>query len=266
MKGLRKNFTFTALCLAVGLVVFGVSYTLMGQGSGGDTASGGAVGGVDDGEKGKKPAPGVPEEMLPGDEEPGPVGQVNELFDVIAGGDVSELKQLLEDGADPNAISEDGVTALQWTVLGEPTTATVYGQVKALLGAGANPNIPDDRGRTALHYAAEHGGSNAVTQALIDGGAAVNTLDQTGFTALQLAAMLGNAGAQSAIEQATTVRPPEYEKLNAFGNFSQRLRAATTEEGKKAILEREATLMVDRGWMTEEERDALLQSMENLGD
>lgn len=28
MKGLRKKLTFTALCLTVGLVVFGVSYTL----------------------------------------------------------------------------------------------------------------------------------------------------------------------------------------------------------------------------------------------
>lgn len=266
MKELRKNFTFAALCLAVGLVVFGVSYTLMGQGPGGDTDSGGAVGGVDDGEKGKKPTPGVPDEMLPGDEEPGPVGQVNELFDVIVGGDVPALKHLLEDGADPNAINEDGVTALQWTVLGMPTTATVYGQVQALLDAGANPNIPDGRGRTALHYAAEHGGSNAVTQALIDGGGSVNTQDQTGLTALQLAAMLGNTGAQSAIEQATTVRPPDYEKLNALGNFSQRLRAATTEEGKKEILKREATSMVKRGWMTEEEQKALLQAIENLGD
>lgn len=254
MKGLRKNFTFAALCLAVGLGVFGVSYTLVGQGTAGN------VGDTTEGS-----SPEVPGEMLPGGE-PGPVGQVNELFDVLAGGDVPALKQLLEDGADPNAINEDGVTVLQWAVLGEPTTATVYGQVKALLGAGANPNIPDDRGRTALHYAAEHGGSNAVTQALIDGGAAVNTLDQTGFTALQLATMLGNAGAQSAIEQATTVRPPEYEKLNVLGNFSQRLRAATTEEGKKAILERETTSMVERGWMTEEERKALLQAIENLGD
>ena len=235
MKGFKRNPAFLAVCLVAGLAVFGVTYTLLGlsQDRGGST-------------------------------QPQPAART--LFDVLAGGDVTELKQVLEDGADPNAINEDGVTVLQWTVLGVPTTATVYGQVQALLGAGANPNIPDGRGRTALHYAAEHGGSNAVTQALIDGGGVVNTQDQTGMTALQLAAMLGTTGAQSAIEQATTVRPPEYEKLNALGNFSQRLRAETTEEGKKAILEREAASMVERGWMTEEEREALLQAIENLGD
>ena len=265
MKGLRKKLTFTALCLAVGLAVFSVSYTLMGQGPGGDTDSGGAVGGVDDGEKGKKPTPEVPEEMLPGDEEPGPVGQVNELFDVIVGGDVPALKQLLEDGADPNARS-DSVTPLGWAILGSGRTPTVYTQVEVLLAAGADPNLIDDRGQTALHYAAQYGGSDAVTQALIDGGVSVNTQDSHGATALQLALFAGNDGATSMLEQAGAVRPEQYEQLKAIGTFGKKLRAAATKEDKKTVLESESSSMVKRGWMTEAERQAILKAIEDMDE
>ena len=232
MKRIGRKLAFPALCVAIALMVFVSAYTLLGVSQGSE------------------------EELA----EP-----ERTLFDVLAGGDIDELNQFLDEGADPNEKNRDGITPLSWAILGMETTPTVYAQVQALLEAGADPNITDDKGRTALHYAGEHGGSNAVTQALIDGGGAVNTQDQIGMTALQLAAMLGNAGAQSAIEQATTIRPPEYDKLKALGDFAQRLRAATTEEERKAILGLEAATMVERGWMTEEERESLLQATEDLG-
>lgn len=293
MQGFRKKLAFPALCLAVGLVVFSVSYTMLGQGPGlgpgesdtqepvGNTGAGpggdenqppGNTGGGDTGGESPpgddatpSPPTEVPDELQDEQEDPGPVGQVNELFDVLADGDVSELKQLLEDGVDPNAKTR-GVTPLSWAVVGMETTPTVYAQVKTLLAAGADPNITDNVGRTALHYAAQYGGSDAVTQALIDGGVGVDIKDQHGVSALQLATMLGNDGARSALEAATTIRPPEYDKLKTIGTFSKKLKAATTEEEKKAIVEREAASMVERGWMTEEERKALLQAIENLGD
>lgn len=293
MKGFRKKLAFPALCLAVGLLVFSVSYTMLGQGPGvgpGESDTQGPVGNTGEGPGGSSPGgegntgggdtgggspPGddatpsppteVPDELQDEKEEPGPVGQVNELFDVLAGGDVPELKQLLEDGADPNAKTR-GVTPLSWAIVGSETTPTVHGQVQALLEAGADPNIRDDVGRTALHYAAQYGGSDAVTQALIDGGVGVDIKDQNGVSPLQLATMLGNDGARSALEAATTIRPPDYDKLKAIGTFSKKLKAATTEEEKKAIVEREAAAMVERGWMAEEERKALLQVIENLGD
>ena len=293
MKGFRRKFTFPALCLTVGLVVFGVSYTMLGQGPGlgpgesdtqgpvdntGADPGGGGPGGEENtggGDTGGGSPPGddatssppteVPDELQDEQEAPGPVGRVNELFDVLAGGDVPALKQLLEDGVDPNAQTR-GVTPLSWTIVGSETTSTVHGQVQALLAAGADPNIADAGGRTALHYAAQYGGSDAVTQALIDGGVGVDIKDQQGVSALQLAAMFGNDGARSALEEATTIRPPDYDKLKTIGTFSKKLKAATTEEEKKAVLDREALLMVERGWMTEEERKALLQAIENLGN
>ena len=230
MKGFRKKLTIPALYLAVGLAVFGVAYTLMGQEGGGTT-------------------PAEPERTL---------------FDVLAGGDVEELQQFLDDGADPNAKTR-GVTPLSWAIAGSDTTPTVHSQVQALLAAGADPNIADAAGRTALHYAAEYGGSDAVTQALIDGGAGVNTQEQNGATALQLALAAGNDGAKSTLEQATTVRPAQYDQLKALGTFSKKLKAATTEEAKKAVVRSETLVMKERGWMTEEERQALVQAVENLG-
>ncbi len=283
MKNLRRKLASPVFCLTIGLVVFGVSYTMLGQGPGaepGETDTEGSTGNtgagpgggdsgggnIDVGDPPETPAPN-PTPGGPGTDEgePGPVGQVNELFDVLAGGDVPALKQLLEDGADPNAKTR-GVTPLSWAIVGSETTPTVHAQVLALLAAGADPNIRDNVGRTALHFAAQYGGSDAVTRALIDGGVGVDIKDQQGVSPLQLATMMGNDGARSVLEAATTIRPPDYDKLKAIGTFSKKLKAATTEEEKKALVEREAASMVERGWMTEEERKALLQAIENLGD
>ena len=230
MKGFRKKLTFPAFCLTVGLVVFGVSYTMLGRG------------------------PGTQHQHT----------EERSFFDVLSGGDVAELQQRLDAGADPNEKNGDGITPLSWAILGMETTPTVFSQVKALIAAGADPNIVDNYGRTSLHYAAQYDGSDAVTQALIDTGVGVDTKNQAGLSALQLAAMSGNDGARAVIELATTTRPPEYEKLKAVGRFSQRLSEAKTEAERKGLVGREALVMVERGWMTEEERQALLRAFETL--
>ncbi len=261
MKLFWSKLAFPALYLAFGLAVFGVSYTLLGQGPGsGDNENQGPVGGVDDPSETPvpNPTPGGPG----AGEEVGPVGQVNELFDVLVGGDVPELKQLLEEGADPNAINEDGVTALQWTVLGAPTTATVYGQVQALLTAGANPNMTSGNGWTALHWAAKHGAGEAVAQALIDRGAGVDITDTQGVSALHLAALFGNDGVRSAIEAVTPTRPPEYEKLKALGGIAKRLKAAGPEAEVRTIFASELNRLVELGVFSEEEKEAILLGIE----
>ena len=56
-----------------------------------------------------------------------------------------ETKRLLDAGANPNAISQDGQTPLHCARTAEIT--------KALLDAGANPNAIDDFGKTPLYYA-----------------------------------------------------------------------------------------------------------------
>ncbi len=187
---------------------------------------------------------------------------VNELFDSLLDGDVPALKQILEDGADANATNADGVTALQWAVLGAPTTATVYGQVQALLAAGANPNITSGNGWTALHWAAKTGAGEAVAQALIDRGVGVDTTDNQGVSALHLAAMFGNDGARSAIESATSIRPPEYEKLKALGGISKRLKTAKSTAERDAIFTSELNRLVELGLFSEEEKEAILRGIE----
>ena len=192
MKGFRKKLTIPALYLAVGLAVFGVAYTLMGQ-EGGDGTT-----------------PAQPEQLA------------RTLFDVLAGGDVQELQQFLDDGADPNQKNADGVTLLGWAILGMETTPTVYSQVKALIAAGANPNIADNGGKTALHYAAQYGGSNAVTQALIDAGVGPDIKSQEGVSALQLAALSGNAGIIASIACGSYIATKVYECENRTRNEYQR--------------------------------------------
>lgn len=260
MKGLRKNFMFTALCLAVGLVVFGVSYTLMGQRPGDDET--GPVGNVNDppGTPAPNPTPGGPGI----DEgEPGPVGQVNELFDVLVGGDVPALEQILEDGVDPNAFNDDGISALQWTILGSGKVETVYGQVKALLAAGANPNLANNSGWTPLHYASRFGGTDAVVSKLIDSGGDPNITNSQGATPLHLALLTGNRGAVSALQKATSIRPQDYEKLEEMGNISKRLKSAETQKEKKAIFMKDIDRLVKQGWISEAEKEAVLNAIEN---
>lgn len=240
MKGFRKTLTFTALCLAVGLVAFSVSYTLLGQGPTGN------VGGTTEGS-----SPAVPGEMLPGGE-PGPVGQVNELFEVIVGGEVKQLEEALRDGADPNSVNPEGASALQWAILGSGETETVYGQVKALLTAGANPNQPDRQGMTAMHSAALHG-SEAVMDALISLGGDPN-ISTAGQTPYELAMLGGNVGAVSAIEQGTHDKPANTSFLKAVGLLTQKVKkgflTSTTDEERKQVIRKAVDDLVSNGFLT----------------
>ena len=236
MKIFRRKLTLPVFCLAVGLVVFGVSYTLLGQGNVGDPPPGTTPGG-----------PGA------GDGEPGPVATVNELFDVIVGGDVEQLKQALAGGVDPNAFNTEGASALQWAILGSGETETVYGQVKALLTAGANPNQPDRQGMTAMHSAALHG-SEAVMDALIGLGGDPN-ISTAGQTPYELALLGGNVGAVSAIEQRTDDRPADASFLQAVGVLTQKVKAgfltSTTNQERKEVIRKAVDELVTNGFLTE---------------
>jgi len=119
---------------------------------------------------------------------------------------------LLEQGADPNYVNEEGITVLMNAASNEnpevgllylaqgnnPLAADAYGLtalmiasesqtdarlVEALLGAGAKPSVKDDDGWTALHFAEE----GAVVKALLDAGAQVNALTADGATPLMIA-------------------------------------------------------------------------------
>lgn len=193
MKLFASRGAFPLLCLAVGLAMFAVSYTMLGEGS------------KDEGAKAPESST-VANEMM---------------FKAILEDDVERLEEALAGGADPNTFNDDGISALQVAILGSGGAKTVYGQVKALLAAGADPNRTDEDGKTPLHYAADFGGSDAVVSSLIGAGANPDLPDGTGTTPLQLALFTGNQGAVTALEKATTVRPGNYQILKVLGVASK---------------------------------------------
>ena len=98
---------------------------------------------------------------------------------------------LLEAGADPNAKeSLFGFTPLHWAA-GLLFSEALVG---LLLEAGANPNAKDNQGETPLHDAVRMPEvSNAVVGRLLEGGADPNAKeDRVGSTPLHWAAMLGH--------------------------------------------------------------------------
>ncbi len=155
MKLCRRKLTFPLLCLAFGLAVFGVSYTLLGQGPGagsGDNENQGPVGGVDDPPETPAPNP-TPGGPGAGEEVGGPVGQVTDgdkLFEAIVFDDNQRLQDLLEGGADPNSLTTFGHLPLQLAVSAAESSATAYGKIQLLIQHGANPNQPDSEGITPM--------------------------------------------------------------------------------------------------------------------
>lgn len=235
MSVFRRKLAFPVLCLVVGLVVFGVSYTSLGEGS------------KDEGAK-----------------TPDLSDAANEMmFKAMVEDDVGRLEEALAGGANPNAFNDDGISALQWAILGSGKAELVYGHVKALLEAGANPNLANDMGWTPLHYASRFGGTEAVVSTLIDSGGDPNITNSQGATPLQLALFSGNRGAVSALQKATSIRPEQYEKLGELGNISKRLKAAETQKDKKAIFTKDLDSWVKRGWISEAEKEAVLNAIDN---
>ncbi|KAK6534041.1 hypothetical protein TWF281_005380 [Arthrobotrys megalospora] len=110
-----------------------------------------------------------------------------ELHSALGKGNLDILKLIINDGADINARSEKGETALH--------IATKRGDnhiVEFLLKHGAVVNVAAQNGRTALHDAAIHNRSQ-VAQMLLDYGADVHVLDTSGKTPLFCAAEAGKA-------------------------------------------------------------------------
>jgi ankyrin repeat protein len=111
----------------------------------------------------------------------GPDGRTPLMFAALYGS-ASDLTTLLEQGADPNARSDAGLTAL---IL----AATDPAKTQLLLAKGANVNVRSEDGRTALHVAAMSG-ETAIVKRLLDAGASVNF--NGGDSPLVLAAATGN--------------------------------------------------------------------------
>jgi ankyrin repeat protein len=110
------------------------------------------------------------------------------MHDAASRDDLAAVKQLLKDGANPNAVTrEGGVTPL--------SLACVNGDadlIGILLKAGANANAPLTDGTTPL-MAAASSGSVAAVRVLLEAGAAIYAKESHGQTALMFAAARNRA-------------------------------------------------------------------------
>ncbi len=103
------------------------------------------------------------------------------LMMAAAFGSIEAVRVLIASGADVNAASGSGVTALHWSVRDVETA-------RLLLAAGADVNARSSIGRTPLVVAASTSGTAEMVGLLLDKGADVNIADAIGVTPLVAAA------------------------------------------------------------------------------
>ena len=107
--------------------------------------------------------------------------RTNALLSAVAGRQVAEARMLLEQGADANAITEDGKPVLLAAAEGDYANELV----PLLLNKGAEVNAVNKQGQTALMLAAGNYHVDAV-KLLVARGAKINAADNEGNTALLL--------------------------------------------------------------------------------
>lgn len=181
------------------------------------------------------------------------------VADAAERGDLEAVRELLRQGADPNAAQNDGMTALHWaaaeneaeiartllyagatvratTRLGGYTPLHLAGRAghaevaAILLEAGADPDAVTSTGVTAMHFAADADAAQVVA-ALAAQGADVNARD--GFserTPLMFAAARGADAAMTALldagaDPSLVTRVKDYEALDQSLRAEQRHRA-----------------------------------------
>ncbi len=109
------------------------------------------------------------------------------LIDAARDTDHDSLRGLLKQGANVNATSGDGTTALHWAAYRDDAEAA-----DLLLRAGAHVNAANDLGVTPLWTAAQNG-SAAMVRRLLQAGANPNLALLSGETPLMIGAKAGNA-------------------------------------------------------------------------
>lgn len=104
------------------------------------------------------------------------------LHEAVCGVNVRLVQWLLENGADPHALDDDGRTPLH--------RANEH-HLSALLSHGADLHALDHQGNTALHIAAERNFSVPMCKALVQAGISVNACNHAGLTPLHFAVLHG---------------------------------------------------------------------------
>ena len=118
------------------------------------------------------------------------VEQDRALLEAAHSGDLKQVRDLLDKGADVNAQDKDGMTPLMWAMRSVPFGGGSLDMVKMLLDRGADANAKDKSGGTALMNVTTLGLD--VVELLLDNGADVNAKTTDGFTALMAAVGLAD--------------------------------------------------------------------------
>lgn len=108
------------------------------------------------------------------------------LIDAVRAADVATVRELVREGADVNASTGDGATALHWAAYRDDVQL-----VDVLLAAGARTRVANDLGVTPLHLASTNGNA-AIVRALLIKGADPNAVSDGGITPLMHAARSGS--------------------------------------------------------------------------
>ncbi len=109
------------------------------------------------------------------------------LAEAASRGDGDAVRSMLREGADVDATSADGATALFWAAYEDDLAL-----MDLLIGAGADADTQNDYGATPLHVAGSNASAEAVEK-LFDAGADPNVALPTGVTPLMEASRRGKA-------------------------------------------------------------------------
>jgi ankyrin repeat protein len=130
-------------------------------------------------------------------------GETGELLRAAADGNVFKVDKLLSAGADVNAPTPDGATALMGAVYyGYPQTS------RLLMERGADVNAATNDGVTALHYAAQQGRTD-IARDLLQKGADPDAVSAAGNTPLELARAAGHQDVVELLQQTEEPMAPD---------------------------------------------------------
>lgn len=158
---------------------------------------------------------------------------ITALIHAASSGEANVVKSLLDAGANPNLQTEAGGFALYNAVVLKDTEMAAM-----LLAVGADVNLRNEGGFTALHAAA-YGGSAEMVQLLINAKADLNLQTDSGLTALHSAvaknhadvvSLLIHAGADVNIEENNGITPLEIAEQKGYDEVAKLLRDAGATE------------------------------------